>query len=202
MPTTNVAIPIPENVDVPILENIHSLILENVNVPIPKNIPSPIPENADIPILENNHISQTQFQKVDLDSLDYDPGACKQIWEYHVNQRDEIRRAYIKNGLHQPRPEKYNQSGKHNRSFQTSWFEYYSTWLEYSPTKDAAYCLPCFVFHNPNGVVGQNTFTVGGFSNLMDSLILYIEKDTISTFSLDSIINDFEDLKERRVPFS
>ena len=50
--------------------------------------------------------------------------------------------------------------------------------------------------------MGQNTFTVGGFSNLMDSLILYIEKDTISTFSLDSIINDFEDLKERQVPFS
>ena len=31
--------------------------------------------------------------------------------------------------------------------------------------KDAAYCLPFFVFHNPNGVVGQNTFTIGGFRN-------------------------------------
>ena len=31
---------------------------------------------------------------------------------------------------------------------------------------------------------------------LMDSLILYIEKDITSTFSLDSIIDDFEDLKE------
>ena len=62
--------------------------------------------------------------------------------------------------------------------------------------KDATYCLPCFVFHNPNGVVRQNTFTVGGFRNLMDSLMLYIEKDIVSTFSLDSIINDFEDLKE------
>uniref|UniRef100_A0A7N2QWZ6 TTF-type domain-containing protein n=1 Tax=Quercus lobata TaxID=97700 RepID=A0A7N2QWZ6_QUELO len=30
---------------------------------------------------------------------------------------------------------------------------------------DAAYCLPCFVFHNPNVVVGQNTFIVGGFRN-------------------------------------
>ena len=95
--------------DVPILENIHSLILENVNVPIPKNIPSPIPENADIPILENNHISQTQFQKVDLDSLDYDPRTRKKIWEYHVNQRDEIRQAYIKNGPHQPPLETYKK---------------------------------------------------------------------------------------------
>ena len=49
LPTTNVAIPIPENVDVPILENV------------------------DVPI------SQTQFQRIDLDSLDYDPGTRKQI---------------------------------------------------------------------------------------------------------------------------
>ena len=55
--TTNVAIPILENVDVPILENMHSPILENFDVPI----------------------SQTQFQRVDLDYLDYDPGTCKQI---------------------------------------------------------------------------------------------------------------------------
>ena len=37
---------------------------------------------------------------------------------------------------------------------------------------------------------------------LNDSLMLYIEKDIVSTFSLDSIVDDFEDLKERRVPFS
>ena len=61
LPTTNVAIPILANVDVPILENIHSPIPEIVDVPIPRNIHSPIPEN--------NHISQTQFQKVDLDIL-------------------------------------------------------------------------------------------------------------------------------------
>ena len=37
---------------------------------------------------------------------------------------------------------------------------------------------------------------------LADSLMLYIENDIVSTFSLDSIIDDFENLKERRVPFS
>ncbi|KAL4616091.1 hypothetical protein ACB092_07G173600 [Castanea dentata] len=88
---------------------------------------------------------QETVGQVDLDYLDYDPGTCKQIWKYHVNQRDEIRRAYIKNGLHQPPLETYKKSGKHNRN--------------------VAYCLPCFVFHNPNGVVGQKTFTVGGFRN-------------------------------------
>ena len=74
LPTTNVAIPIPKKcgcsnsrkVDAPILENVHF----------------PIPENVDV------SISQTQFQRVDLDSLDYDPGTRNQIWEYHVNQCD------------------------------------------------------------------------------------------------------------------
>ena len=37
---------------------------------------------------------------------------------------------------------------------------------------------------------------------LTDFLMLYIEKDIVSTFSLDSIIDDFEDLKECWVPFS
>ena len=135
LPKTNVAIPILENVDVPILENF------------------------DVPI------SQTQFQIIDLDSLDYNPGTRKQILEYHVNQRDEIRGAYIIKGQHQPPLKTFKKSGKHNRSFQAFWFGNNSTWLEYSPTKDAAYCLSCFVFHNSNGVVGQNTFIVDGFRN-------------------------------------
>ena len=37
---------------------------------------------------------------------------------------------------------------------------------------------------------------------LTDSLMLYIEKDIAPTFSLDLIVDDFEDLKERRIPFS
>ena len=69
LPITNVTIPILENMDIPILENIYSPIPENVDVPISINIHSPIPENIDISIPENNHISQTQFQKVDLDIL-------------------------------------------------------------------------------------------------------------------------------------
>ena len=76
LPTTNVAIPILENVDVPILENVDVPILENADVPTPKNV--------DVPI------SQTQFQRINLDSLDYDPGTHKQILEYHVNQCDEF----------------------------------------------------------------------------------------------------------------
>ena len=107
LPTTNVAIPILENVDAPILENVDAPILKNVeDAPILENVHFPIPEHVDVPI------SQAQFQRVDLDSLDYDPGTRKQIWEYHVNQRDEFRRAYIKKGPHQFPLKTYKKSGK------------------------------------------------------------------------------------------
>ena len=93
------------------------------------------------------------------------PEHANKILEYHVNQRDEIRWAYIIKGPHQPPLTTFKKSGKHNRSFQASWYGNHSKWFEYSPTTDATYCLPCFVFYNSNGVVGQNTFIVGGFRN-------------------------------------
>ncbi|KAH9734251.1 TTF-type domain-containing protein [Citrus sinensis] len=51
-----------------------------------------------------------------------DPGLCRQIWSYHVNQQDEIRR-----------------SGDHVRNFQSSWYSLFPTWLEYSIANDAAF---------------------------------------------------------------
>ena len=37
---------------------------------------------------------------------------------------------------------------------------------------------------------------------LLDTMMLFIERDIATTISTDSIIDDFEDLKRRRVPFS
>ena len=34
-----------------------------------------------------------------------------------------------------------------------------------------------------------------------DSLMLYTERDLTFTFSLDLIVDDFEDLKDRQIPF-
>ena len=59
----------------------------NTDIPIPGNIELPIPENVDVPIQEN---PQPKFQKIDTTLLEWDPGLCQQIWDYHVNQRDEI----------------------------------------------------------------------------------------------------------------
>ncbi|XP_017604620.1 uncharacterized protein LOC108451442 [Gossypium arboreum] len=81
--------------------------------------------------------------------------------------RDEIRRAYIKAGPYQPILSEYpaSNSKKHPRYFQPSWFKQFS-WLEYSPSKDAVFCLPCFLFNsNPTSRFGSTSFTHNGFSN-------------------------------------
>jgi hypothetical protein len=83
LPTTNADIPIPRNIE----------------IPIPKNVDIHIPENVDIPILEN---PQPKFQKIDTSLLEWDLRLRQQIWDYHVNQHDEIRRAYYNYGVFQP----------------------------------------------------------------------------------------------------
>ena len=94
LPTTNVE----ENLDVPIEENL--------DVPIEENPDEPIEENLDVPIEQN---SQKKFQKVDMSSLqlELDPGLRRQIYTFHVDQRDEIQRRYIKLGPYQPRFKKF-----------------------------------------------------------------------------------------------
>ncbi|XP_059458371.1 uncharacterized protein LOC132187966 [Corylus avellana] len=124
---------------------------------------------SDIPIYENSpkkprRVDANQF---DISSLEYDPGLRRQIWDNDVNQRDEIRRAYIKAGPYRRNISKYPKSGQanHLRSFQPSWFLLFPTWLEYSPDKDAPFCLPCFLFSKPSGHPTQRVFTIDGFKN-------------------------------------
>ena len=51
-------------------------------------------------------------------------------------------------GSYQPRNIQYPYKGpkNHRRSFQSSWFESHSNWLEYSPSADSIYCLPLATF--------------------------------------------------------
>ncbi|KAL5781907.1 hypothetical protein ACOSP7_006936 [Xanthoceras sorbifolium] len=100
-------------------------------------------------------------------SLARDPGLRQQICDYPINEQDEIRRAYIKAGPYQFQLSEYPFSkSKHLRRFQCWWFEKFH-WLEYSPSKDAAFCLPCFLFAKPrgHGPYGSNAFTLDGFRN-------------------------------------
>ncbi|XP_062166924.1 uncharacterized protein LOC133873208 [Alnus glutinosa] len=54
----------------------------------------------------------------------------------------------------------------HHRRFQASWFQTYSSWLEYSESNDAIFCRPCYIFAKKStGRLGSDAFTVKGFRN-------------------------------------
>ncbi|KAK2424735.1 zinc finger MYM-type protein [Trifolium repens] len=98
--------------------------------------------------------------------IEVDRGLRPMIWEFPVNQRDEIRRAYLKRGPCQPILRKYPLSNDdHPRSFQASWFELYPGWLEYSHEKDAIFCFPCYLFgRQASNRPGSNAFIEKGFN--------------------------------------
>lgn len=98
--------------------------------------------------------------------VERDPGMRCQIWDYPVNAQELARKAYVKHGPYRFQKKVYPASiAKHPRRFQYHWFKAFS-WLEYSPTKDAAFCLACYLFcKKPLGKVGSDVFTVTGFQN-------------------------------------
>ncbi|KAL7116926.1 hypothetical protein ACP275_03G037400 [Erythranthe tilingii] len=95
------------------------------------------PEPAITPVI--TAVGVMLNQEFDINSLEHDPGKIPQIWMYPVEKQDEIRRTYIKLGPYQFYLPEYSYSGieGNRRRFQYSWF---------SPTKDAAYCLSCFIY--------------------------------------------------------
>ncbi|KAK4605151.1 hypothetical protein RGQ29_013284 [Quercus rubra] len=120
----------------------------NVNTSIPDEHPSKCP-------------------KLQFEEIDRDPGTRKQICEFPINKQDEIRRAYLINGPYQPKDIVYPYNNDtHHRRFQPLWFISHEDWLEYSPSTDALYCLPCYLFSKkPIGRPGSDVFISTGFNN-------------------------------------
>ena len=145
-----------------------SLHTPTIDTLISPTSPTPIVDHS---ISENRPTKtlRTEIREVDISSLERDPGLRPSIGDYNVNQRDEVRRAYIMAGPFQPILSNYPKStfGKQMRSFQRSWFQYqsFSKWLEYLIDKDAAYCLPCYLFNKPSGNAGNDAFIAKGFRN-------------------------------------
>ncbi|KAK9123412.1 hypothetical protein Sjap_013014 [Stephania japonica] len=108
--------------------------------------------------------SRTQRTGVDYNFLERDPNLHISIQEYPVNLRDEGRRAYIKMGHYQQKLVEYSRTpfGKQYRRFKYGWFEN-SPWLEYSPSKDVAFCFPCYLFESD--IAPHCTLTNEGFTN-------------------------------------
>ncbi|KAL7591212.1 hypothetical protein Lser_V15G31691 [Lactuca serriola] len=112
--------------------------------------------------------TQSNPNEVDLKHLERDPAKRKQMWEYPVNLREQVRRAYMTLGPFQIRLQEYHAKGskKHPRRFQYSWFNIFPNWLEYSPTTHASYCFICYIFNDkPSVCHGYDAFTVKGFDN-------------------------------------
>ncbi|XP_038699623.1 zinc finger MYM-type protein 1-like [Tripterygium wilfordii] len=109
---------------------------------------------------------QAKVQRISFDEndLERDPALGIPIWIHPVYNKDEVRRAYVKWGPNQPVLAKYPRakSGDQNRRFQQSWFIKFP-WLEYSISKDAAFCFPCFVFQDREPL--HSAFIINGFTS-------------------------------------
>ncbi|KAG8365365.1 hypothetical protein BUALT_Bualt18G0097100 [Buddleja alternifolia] len=93
-------------------------------------------DNTSSPILETSstvisEASPTKVQKLDQDSnclnIERDPGLRKPIWDYSIDERDKIRRAYLKAGPYQGIP-KYSLQhvDRHGRRFLPTWYKRFS----------------------------------------------------------------------------
>ncbi|XP_057788934.1 uncharacterized protein LOC131005850 [Salvia miltiorrhiza] len=106
--------------------------------------------------------------KLDLDDIVSDPGLRKPIDEFDVGIRDEVRREYLARGPCQLIGYTYPRStfGIHDRSFQEVWYKKFP-WLEYSISKDAAFCFWCYLFKQSDkgGRYAVDAFTKIGFCN-------------------------------------
>ncbi|XP_071708991.1 uncharacterized protein [Rutidosis leptorrhynchoides] len=88
------------------------------------------------------------------------------MWKYSSNLREQIRLLYFNVGPLQVNLNKYPANRKHNRRFRFVWFNLFPNWLEYSISKDYAYCFLCYLFNDkPNVRHGYDAFIVTGFDN-------------------------------------
>ncbi|XP_060195297.1 uncharacterized protein LOC132624550 [Lycium barbarum] len=128
----------------------------------------------------NHLVAPLQFsQEFDLSSLEADPGERTQILDFHQNHRDAIRRDYLQKRPCQPQLKVFPQTliSGDMRRFNRDWYVEFPDWLEYSLSKDATYCLYCYLFKaNSNRQGGGNVWSGLGFRNWnkKDSLAKHI----------------------------
>ncbi|XP_022850561.1 zinc finger MYM-type protein 1-like [Olea europaea var. sylvestris] len=113
---------------------------------------------------ENDEVKKASIEHIDVAQLPTDPGLRTPILDYNVNLRDQIRRACLQRGPCQPRSHVFPR--KKSRRFIPAWFNEYSDWLEYSISKNTAFCLYCYLFGPNNGEQGGgDAFVKEGFHN-------------------------------------
>ncbi|XP_048611491.1 zinc finger MYM-type protein 1-like [Brassica napus] len=108
------------------------------------------------------------IDNTDIEDLPSDPGERKDIMEYLSHQRDEVRHKYLTKGPCQPYGHTFKQilkSGSLSR-FNPAWFDQYGSWLEYSISKERAFCLYCYLFKDEIRMQGgSDAFVKEGFNS-------------------------------------
>ncbi|XP_065862917.1 uncharacterized protein [Euphorbia lathyris] len=133
------------------------------------------------------------------DELIGDPGKRIPIDLYPFNMRDSMRRRYLAKGPSQPSGHNFPMSdfGKGNRrKFQYKWFEKFP-WLEYSVSKDAAFCLHCYLFASGNKF-GDSAFTQIGFKNWKKALACFVLHEGGASSSHHYAKNKIDQYKNQR----
>jgi hypothetical protein len=94
-----------------------------------------------------------------------DPGLRKQIDDYHRNLRERVRRKYLENGPCQARTVRFpvTEIGRVPGRFVQEWFDEFGGWLEYSESKNRAYCFYCFLFREKKDA-GYEAFVEKGWN--------------------------------------
>ncbi|KAL6659901.1 hypothetical protein ACP70R_002023 [Stipagrostis hirtigluma subsp. patula] len=153
---------------------------EDDAIPITENDRQPSTENASTdheiespitlpPITEDNestHESDSESDDgatYDVDLLERDPGLRLLINDYHVNDKNAVRRGYIALGPCQPREHDFPRTkiGTVMRKFSVRWYKDHD-WLEYSVADDAVFCFVCFLFKDEE-CAGGEAFVNRGF---------------------------------------
>lgn len=125
------------------------------------SVPNPNPISGDEVVEKRPRV---EFSDNDIVG---DPALRKPIEEYPISIRDEVRRRYLVKGPCQPYGHAFpsRQFGKRSRCFRDVWF-IKNAWLEYSTSKDAAFCFWCYLFEGCEvRKHGYDVFSKMGFTN-------------------------------------
>ncbi|KAL8152041.1 hypothetical protein V2J09_021849 [Rumex salicifolius] len=139
----------------------------NIDMNLDRSNESQVDINViDIDVRGSSSPKRARTETICDEDIVSDPALRKPIKEYDHRIRDVVRREYVVKGPCQPISHDFKRSqfGKISRRFQAEWFKN-RDWLEYSVSKDAAFCFWCYLFGEVGKKNGDEVFVKTGFRN-------------------------------------
>ncbi|KAG8653311.1 hypothetical protein MANES_05G013304v8 [Manihot esculenta] len=103
-----------------------------------------------------NASSSSSNCEVDIENISFDTGLQSNVMRHSLDVRNQVCEAYLLKGSCQPCSHKFSQrvDGNRNKRFIVSCI-----------TKDATYCLYCYLFLSGRSERGHDSFVTEGFTN-------------------------------------